>query len=70
MFCSPDDLGIGYCHTHGMGYTGSNVTAAEVLGDLVTRGTVTRVKILWAALVSRPACVDTLTIRSGIKGDR
>ena len=49
-----------------MGYTGSNVSAAEVLGNFETRGTVTRVKIFWAVLVSRPACVDTLTIRSGI----
>ena len=61
-----EDLGIGYCHSFGMGFIGSNVSTAAILGPFKRdeNGTTT-VAINWTKLVQRPECVDLLTITSG-----
>ena len=59
-----EDLGIGYCHTHGMGYIGNNVTAKEILGVFHNDENGTTAQIFWSKLVTRPECVDVLTILS------
>ena len=60
-----EDLGIGYCHNQGMGYIGDNVTAKDILGNILHDDNGTVVDIYWTKLVLRPECVDILTIESG-----
>ena len=62
----PEDLGTGYCHTHGLGWVGDKVSPDQIVGEVgeTSNGASTNnsVNIYWSLLVLRPACVDTLII--------
>ena len=73
-----EDLGIGYCHTEGVGWS-NNVTAEDILADdwvivdteynndtasLVDKEDMD-VGVYWPMLVTRPKCVDKITIIVG-----
>ena len=65
--CCIEDLGTGYCHSHGLGWLGDTVAPADILGELMLESsngssTNTTIAIYWPLLVLRPACVDTLII--------
>ena len=75
-----EDLGIGYCHTEGVGWN-HNVTAQDILEDdwvivdaaehienndsLVETAEYMDVGVYWKHLVRRPECVDKITIKVG-----
>ena len=42
-----EDLGIGYCHNQGMEYIGDNVTAKDILGNILHDDNGTIVDIFW-----------------------
>ena len=66
-----EDLGTGYCHSHGLGWVGETVAPHDIVGQLEEVGevgegrnssTTSTINIYWPRLVMRPACVDTLII--------
>lgn len=62
-----EDLGIGYCHSFGMGFIGTNISTTAILGPFKRDGNgSTTVSINWTKLVQRPECVDNLVITSGL----
>ena len=62
-----EDLGIGYCHSFGMGFRGTNISTTATLGPFKRDGNgSTTVSIDWTKLVQRPECVDILSITSGL----
>ena len=64
--CVVEDLGTGYCHTHGLGWLGDTVAPGDILGELMvepSNGSSTNtIAIYWPLLVLRPSCVYTLFI--------
>jgi len=73
-----EDLGIGYCHSEGVGWS-NNVTAEDILADdwiivdtennndtdIVMDKEYMDVGVYWPRLVTRPKCVDKITITVG-----
>ena len=71
-----EDLGIGYCHTEGMGWN-ENVKAEDILADdwviieadddnsTAVEKAYLDIGVYWTVLVKRPKCVDNITIRVG-----
>eukprot|EP00092_Neocalanus_flemingeri_P030767 GFUD01033415.1.p1 GENE.GFUD01033415.1~~GFUD01033415.1.p1 ORF type:complete len:399 (+),score=105.35 GFUD01033415.1:57-1199(+) len=71
-----EDLGIGYCHTLGVGWNG-NLTVGDVVelevdqveanrsSQSVSSDPAGKVSIYWTRLVQRPKCVDRLEISMG-----
>ena len=64
-----EDLGTGYCHSHGLGWMGETVAPDDIVGQLEeveevggNGSTTSTINIYWPRLVLRPACVDTLII--------
>ena len=71
-----EDLGTGYCHSHGLGWLGETVPPHHILGEPGELGEegeesngTTTINIYWSRLVVRPACVDTLIITTEGKGE-
>ena len=67
LVCIAEDLGTGYCHSHGLGWVGDSVLPDQIIGDVMEASnesstTTNTIIIYWPLLVLRPACVDTLII--------